>query len=228
MFDLERFWRDGYTVTKIDRDIADELLSGIEAQSYVDEPDAYELDNPASVSLAKSWEGIRHPQAPDWDKKSPFNTGPDLFKEFWSEVAFSEYFEWFTQLYGNFTQQSVMVHKYMRNEGMGWHYDVPDATMALNILYLTRDTFTEEDGGYLGVGHCSVDSEGVPVADSVIEVERVLPNHGTLVTLNNMNPKILHRVQKLVAPKSRFSLVCQFGYIGNVLHKERRVRNALA
>lgn len=227
-FDIDKFWLHGYAVTKIEDPILDKLLAQIESERYVDEPGSYELDNPASVSLAQSWEGIRHPQAPAWDKKSPFNSSPEIFDEFWQSLAFSDYFKWFTQLYGNFTHKTVMVHKYMKQEGMGWHYDVTDSTLTLNILYLTRDTFTHSDGGYLGIGHCNVTPEGTPIKESVREVDRILPNHGVMVTINNMNPKVLHRVEKLVAAKSRYSLVCQFGYIGNVLHKERMVRNALS
>lgn len=222
---LDLFYSQGFTATLIDRDIANGLLWELQKQKYTQEDDLYTLDNESSVALADSWKGIVHPQCPEWDKKSPFNSAPAPFKDFWFDVA-KNYFKFFTNIWGDFTQQTVMAHRYVKGDGMGWHYDVRDTTWFLNLLYLTEQEFTKEDGGYLGIGRCKVDHNGVPKTSEVQTLAEFVPVHGLLVTIDNTNPKILHRVEKMVSEKERFVLVGQFGYIENTLHKERKANEA--
>ena len=221
-FNLDQFFRQGFTSTFIEKEKADELLGYMKAQKYVHEDDLYTLDNDASVALSKSWQGIVHPQCPEWDKKSPFNSAPAVFRDFWFDAARSSYFKFFTDIWGDFTQQTVMAHRYVKGDGMGWHYDTTDTTWLLNLIYLTDQTWTKEDGGYLGVGRGRITSDGIPKPETVQTVAEFIPQHGLLVTLDNSNPKVLHRVQSMTAEKERFVLVGQFGYIENTLSKEKR------
>jgi hypothetical protein len=221
-FNLNNFFRDGFTFTKIDELEADQLLQAIKRDEYIEEEDVYSLDNPSSVALKDSWDGVIHPKAPSWDKKSPFNSAPNLFHDFWKNLSESEYFSWFPKLYGSFTHRTIMAHKYNKDDGMGWHYDVTDATLLLNILYLTDDTWNLEDGGYLEVGHCNITGKGIPIKDTVESKIKILPNHGTLVTISNYNPSVLHKVEKLFSDKTRYALVCQLGYFNNVINKETK------
>ena len=221
-FNLNNFFRDGFTVTKIDIEQADNLLSFIKRDNYIDEEDVYTLDNPSSMALEESWKGVIHPKAPVWDKKSPFNSAPETFQEFWKNLSESDYFSWFPKLYGSFTHRTIMAHKYTKNDGMGWHYDVTDATLLLNILYLSEDVWELKDGGYLEIGHCNVNGKGIPLKNTVESKIKVLPNHGTLVTISNYNPSVLHKVEKIFSSKTRYALVCQLGYFNNVINKETK------
>jgi len=227
-FNHDLFYRQGFTSTFIEKNVADQLLQTMKAQSYVHEDDVYSLDNQASVALSKSWNGVVHPRCPDWDKKSPFNSPPSVFKDFWFEAARGPYFKFFTDVWGDFSQQTVMAHRYLRGDGMGWHYDVTDTTWLLNLIYLTDQEFLHEDGGYLGIGRCKITNEGIPMPETVETQAEFVPMHGLLVTIDNTNPKILHRVQKMVTEKERFVLVGQLGYIENTLNKEKRKHYAEA
>jgi len=220
IFNLNSFFRDGYSLTYLDQQTSDRLLTLIDRQEFVDEDDPDGLDNPSSLSFDYTWAGLKQPQAPTWDKKNPFNEVPQDLKDFWIDLAKGSYFRWFTDLYGDFTHLSIMVHRYVSGDGMGFHHDVLDSTWLLNLIYLVDEPFYEADGGYLGVGHCVVNSECVPIRGTEQEILRVVPSHGLMVTLNNRNPSVLHRVEKLISNKTRRVLVCQMGYIENVIHKE--------
>jgi hypothetical protein len=117
-----------------------------------------------------------------------------------------------------------MAHRYVTGDGMGFHNDVLDATWLLNLVYLVDHPFIEQDGGFLGVGRCMVNSECTSIKGTESEILRVIPSHGLMMTLNNRNPSVLHRVEKLVSNKVRRVLVCQMGYIESILYKESQNR----
>jgi hypothetical protein len=219
--DLNNYFKYGYSVSSIPKEWADTLLQWMDSEQYAKEADEYGLDNPSSVALSDSWQGVRHPEAPDWDKKQAFCATPKHWKEFWQKFSESEYFDWWRNLYGDFTFRHVMAHKYVKSDGMGWHYDVKDASFMINLIYLSRDTWTIDDGGYIELGHCNVTDRGIPIHGTVQSITKIPPNHGTIVTMTNMNPSILHRVEKLKTDKVRYVAVCQLGYIGNVCSKGR-------
>lgn len=219
-FDLNTFFRDGYSITRLGKPTADRLLQIMDRQEYTDEDEPYGLDNPSSIAFSHTWGDMQHPKAPSWDKKEAFNQAPLELQEFWNEAAKSDYFKWFTDLYGDFTHLTIMAHRYTKGDGMGFHHDVLDATWLLNLIYLVDEPFDEEDGGYLGVGRCIVNPDCVPIKGTETEILKVIPTHGLMLTLNNRNPSVLHRVQKMVSDKVRRVIVCQMGYIESILHRE--------
>jgi hypothetical protein len=224
-FDLNSFFKNGFSITHLSKETADRLRTVIDEEVFEDEEDIYGLDNPSSVVFEHTWKGLKHPQAPQWDKKSPFNKVPPELYDFWVETAKSSYFKWFTDLYGDFTHLTVMVHRYVRGDGMGFHNDTSDATWLLNLIYLTDEPFVIEDGGYLGLGRCVVDANCIPIRGTESEIIKIVPEHGLMVTLNNRDPSLLHRVEKLISGKVRRVAVCQMGYIESVLHKEKQGRS---
>lgn len=239
--DLDHFFSKGFVVRKIKKDIADSLLENLKKEIFLDSKqifDVYESDKYSSSvgevsepefnvklknSLKFDWENVVHPDI--WIKgvngphisKKPFNDYPEIFKNFWQEVE--ESMSWFTNIYGNFTHRYMLAHRYLENQSLGWHHDLSDSTWFNNILYLGDTNFNKDDGGYLSVCECSIDDQGLPT-EIVSVLADVLPNHGTLITLDNMNPRILHKVYPLMVQKDRFTLSCQFGYIDNILSKK--------
>lgn len=242
--DLDQFYAQGFVVTQIDDDVADELFSFLKTQNFLPSSkifDVYDSNKYESIvgsvvepsfnvtlkdRLKKSWRGLVHPNI--WDKgvngpsaeATPFQSYPDEFQSFWSELASSQYYSYFTNIYGEFTQRFMLAHKYEIGQGLGWHHDLTDSTWFNNILFLGDDDFTEEDGGFLGIADCRIDIDGFPMEGTIRNLRNVAPKHGTLVTMNNMHPRLLHRVEPLSRPKNRYTLSCQFGYIENVIGKQ--------
>jgi hypothetical protein len=111
----------------------------------------------------------------------------------------SEYEKPFTQIYGDFLQRQFCVHSYRQHDGLEWHNDSSHNYPMNHILYLGDLDWHESFGGYLSIKNKS-------------KVTNILPEHGTLVSLLNWNPFFFHKVEKLLVPLKRYSLMCKSGY----------------
>jgi hypothetical protein len=223
--DLNDFFNKGYAVSKINIDIADNLLKKIRNQKFnypsvisSDEHPVYHTDTglfycecvtpftvPEGENLSSPQMGMGFAE----DDKPYFN-------DFWSNLSKENYFKPLTQHFGDFSQLSKQMMKYSKNDGLSWHYDFRDASFLINMIYLTEETFTESDGGYVEFGVCEYTGE--IEKEKVIPTGKIFPNHGVMVTANNLNPNFVHRVPALKTDKKRYSLICQFGYSANVLY----------
>jgi len=239
-FDLDHFFSKGFVVRKLKKENSDKLLNCLKSEVFIEADnvfDVYESKNylasngqviepDFNVDLKKSlsfdWKEVKHPDI--WingvngphSSEKPFNNYPEMFTEFWLDVENS--MDWFTSIYGNFTHRYMLAHKYKLNHSLGWHHDLSDSTWFNNILYLGDSDFTKNDGGYLSISDCSIDDKGLP-KEIISILAEVLPNHGTLITIDNMNPRLLHKVHPMKCDKERFTLSCQFGYIDNIMGK---------
>lgn len=207
---IGELFKKGYTISRIGPNRATHFLEEVKKQTFVVSQDYRDPEMSA-------------PMITDWDAKvdGPVvkaHNAPFAFNWIWDVFGDSE---WFKSSFGKFTNGSVIVNKYRPGDGMGWHYDVPDATFLQTMIYLGDSDFIETDGGGLEIGRCRVTSNGLPIKDSIIPVETVLPNHGTVVTILNTAPTLLHRVLPLNSPKSRFTIVCRYGYIGNTFTMQK-------
>jgi hypothetical protein len=211
--DLNSFFRKGYAVTQINKALADFLLRHVVTQSFVEGDGHYASEN-FGAPLISEWE------AP-YIVPSENLSAPVILNEFWKQAAASPYFSWFSKTLGAFSQGCPMINKFRRGDGMVWHTDSLDGTIMTNCLYLSDDVFDIADGGYLGVGRGSL-SNGVPDTSKLIECfDRILTNHGTLVSINNLDISNLHRVDELLADKQRLTLLFHFGYVETTVTKSR-------
>lgn len=212
-FDLDKFYKYGFTTTKVDVEYCDLLLKLIRQELFQQESGRYGSDN-LSFRVFPEYEA--HPRV-----ATAFQT--DLIESFWETLAEQDYFSYFRSSFGKFTKIFPLALKYRERDGMAWHFDVFDASHLLNILYVTDEQFMERDGGALEIAKVMVDKDGCPFPDSVIKVGVVTPNHGTLVTIDNMNPTLLHSVTKLGCTKERIALSCQYGYLENKAKEDRNI-----
>ena len=213
-------FKKGYSIDVLDSVVADELLAEVRAQTYVVSQDYRDPE-------------LTAPMIADWDANTDreviqVSNAPLTLQKLWRKFGESAHTLWFQQYFGQFSQGSVLINKYRDSDAMGWHYDVPDATVLQVLIYLGDSDYTEDDGGTLQIGKCRVNEVGLPERDSIIPVENVLPNHGKVVTILNTNPTLLHRVLPLKKPKSRYTLVCRYGYLENTFTlKKWRVMKGL-
>jgi hypothetical protein len=212
-FDINGFFRRGFTVTEIEKEAADFYLAEVEKQPFVEGDHFYASENFGAPLISK-WESTHI--VPSHNREAP-----SVFKKFWDDLSGHSYFEWFTKNFGPFSQGSPMINQYRKNDGMVWHTDSYDATFMTNILYLSRDNLSLEDGGYLSVGRCSLNEHGVVDKDTIIHYADILPNHGVLVTVNNIDHTTLHRVAPMAVSKQRISLLCHLGYAEQTLTRNR-------
>lgn len=237
------FYMNGFTVLSIDKNKADELLRVVGSEDFLPVSDIFdvyanktvntksgvaiepEFNVKVRASLSPFWNDIKHPDIwgdgvnGDFKKVTPFVEYPESLEQFWK--SFSETnFKWFTQTWGPFDHQYLLAHQYHTGQSLGYHHDLSDSTMLNCIGYLGDSDYTEADGGYLEIAECDVDDSGLPLPETIRSLRRVLPNHGTVVVMDNTNPRLLHRVEPLKSPKKRFTLSCQFGYLRNILTKK--------
>ena len=202
--ELQSFFERGFAVSKIRKEFADELLEVANGESY------REMPEDATLPLCASWE--------NWDRGLPrYNDVPVVYRDFADALARQPYFEWYQTVFGAFSHKNIMLQLCKKGNGLGYHFDVFDATHMINILYLSPDDFSDRDGGLLEAARCRVLPDGRDI-DRGARIERlgsVVPVHGTLVTVNNLVPTFCHRVTPVRTDKRRISLIMQFGYTEN-------------
>lgn len=237
------FYLSGFTVIQIKKDQADDLLEIVSEERFLPVSDIFDVYASKTVntksgvaiepefnvkvraSLSPFWNDIKHPDIwgdgvnGDFKKVNPFVQYPQELSDFWDEFR-DRHFQWFTKTWGAFDHKYLLAHQYHSGQSLGFHHDLSDSTILNCIGYLGDSNYTEEDGGYLEIAECDVDSSGLPLPETVKPIRKIMPNHGTIVVMDNTNPRILHRVEPLRANKRRFTLSCQFGYLRNILTKK--------
>lgn len=202
---LKSFFKKGYFVSKVDKSTCDYLLQVIQKQPFVEGDGVYASEN------------FRAPLISEWESKkiipSENKDAPTELTDFYNKAKSHDFFKPIRQALGEFTQGCPMINRFRNGDGMVWHTDSLDATAITCCLYLTKDEFTYEDGGWLGVGRV--------IGDSVKSYDKILPNHGTLVVINNLDPTNQHRVDPMRVEKERNTLLFHLGYIEHTLTKAR-------
>jgi hypothetical protein len=195
-FNINQFFKDGYAVSSIDKNFCDEMLKIIRREQF------FKAD--------QEQVGWKDPMVLHWEK----NNQPSLFHYYWKYLSSSNYFSFFRNHFGDFSQGLPMSNKFKDGDGMAWHSDYLDGSFMTTMLYLSKDFYSITDGGYLSVG--------VESNNKVFTLNTILPQHGTLVCVNNLNPIFKHKVNPLVCTKERYTVMCHFGYVDPSLHSRYR------
>lgn len=225
---LTDLFTKGFTVTSLDLSRADDALANLKLQTFkhpdrqtTKEHPNYHMDSGlfycdcvTEFSKPKGY-GANTPRMGMGFREDSI----PYFNSFWDQVAAQPYFNYFRNNFGPFSQLSKQMNFYSEpGEGLSWHNDYQDASFMINIITLTDDNFEEADGAFLEFGKATLGESNQFIPESIKPVGKVIPKHGTLVTINNMVPGFLHTVAALTQPKSRYSLICQFGFSSNVMH----------
>lgn len=220
-FNLNDFFKHGYTVTQLDVKLADQVLEWVEAEKFdkLSQRVIYK-DRAVEEEMGKSYPSL---WTVDGEPTQAFDriTWKETYTNFWNEVLQDDYFSFFRKTFGNFSNFCMLGHEFKAGDELGWHRDLIESTYFGNILYLGDNDYTRDDGGYLRIGRTQLDSTGLPLIRSLKIVGEVLPNHGTMVTISNMNPCILHDVVQLKNQKKRYTHACRFGFMENRLAKKK-------
>jgi len=236
-----QFYSQGFSVVQIGRDKANHLLEIMRRENFLPVSDIFDVYSKKTVSvkteeitepdfnikvkdaLKQNWLGVHHPHI--WKKgvngesNSICPDYPDEVISFWKDFS-KEYLAWFNQTWGGFDHLGLLSHQYHQGQSLGFHHDLSDSTELNCIGYLGAENYQQSDGGYLEIAECDVDFDGMPILSSIKTIKKIMPNHGTVVVLDNTNPRLLHRVEPLYVTKERITLSCQFGRLSNVLRKK--------
>jgi hypothetical protein len=213
VFNVKSFFTKGFCTTSVDLRVCDHLLTILRTEPLVEGDGVYKSENFRAPMISKFESQKIIP--------SENRLAPKELIEFYNIAKSHDFFRPIREFLGDFTQGCPMINHYRRGDGMVWHTDALDATAMTCCLYLTGDEFTHEDGGWLGVGR--------EINGKVAVFDRILPNHGVLVIINNLDPSNRHRVEPVKSPKERNTLLFHLGYAEHTLTKNRLrdVRNVI-
>lgn len=194
-FDLGSYFNNGHTVTELDLEPA--LLKSLRA-------DSFEKKNGMEQAA--------------WSSKSHTDELPEYIQDFARELAQSGYYDWFTKIYGDFTQRTVAVYKWNQNSKIDWRSDASMGAFLSSFIFV-GDSLVEGDGASLNVGICDSDPDGNQILNTKIDVATIQGTNGKMVTLYNMNPTVVHEITALENPKELYVVAVYLGYIENTLMK---------
>jgi hypothetical protein len=213
---LSDYFHKGYTSTNIPD--VEELLPFLRSQKWHTVENNYqEFAEGNTFNL---------PLSADWDFKSHQNKIPSSLYEAIKDLASSGYYEWFTQIYGNFTQITVMLTKMEKGSGYDWYQDTKLGAFNGNLLFITPEVFDESDGGEISLGICDSSPTGKPLSDTVIPLEHFIPTNGLMITNYNINPNVIRKINPLKTDKELYILHFYLGYVENTLMKEMNVSHS--
>jgi len=204
-FNTSMFFKKGFCTAKVEEGMSDYLLKLLRSQPLVEGDGVYQSEHFRAPLISK-FESQKI--IPSENPRTPIE-----LIDFFDTVKKDKFFHPIRDFLGNFTQGCPMINHYRQGDGMVWHTDSLDATIMTCCLYLTKDVFELKDGGWLGVGK-QTDEE-------LVIFDRILPNHGVLVIINNLDPTNLHRVDPVLSNKERNTLLFHLGYVEHTLTKKR-------
>jgi Rps23 Pro-64 3,4-dihydroxylase Tpa1-like proline 4-hydroxylase len=119
------------------------------------------------------------------------------------------------------------INKFNNNQGMMWHNDHIDGTCLTTLIYLSEISWKDEYGGCLELGFIDdakhlieprLSPEKYPL---VKKTHRIVPKHGTTVTINNLSLPFCHRVTPMLVDSTRYTLMFHAGYWNNTVNARR-------
>lgn len=208
--DLCNFFREGFYLRQLDPDTSTGLLEITRSTDFIKSEDYRDVGY--KPPLIANWDDLNDPIV------AAHNCDPRL-REYWG--LFRGMLSPLETLFGAFDTGSVLINKFPSGHGMNWHSDTVDTTFVQMLVYLTKDPFSRQDGGYLQVAEGPVNENGVVDKTSLVSKQDILPNNGTIVVMNNLMPTMVHRVEPLVSLKERITVVFRYGFMANTLTRRR-------
>lgn len=97
-------------------------------------------------------------------------------------------------------------------ENLPWHWDGGDPATFLMLIYFSNEKeWTSEDGGVLEVGKRSVDNKQFMIDYSdVRKLNAIIPVSGTVLIINNRDPRFVHQVTPVINKRHRIVLTAGF------------------
>lgn len=200
--DLNAFYRQGYLVTDIALPSADALLAEIEKEAWV-------------WVVPEDNEGEQNPYARTY--QSRFVAADSLLRPTAIRPEYAAYRDafrrWASPIFERFDHaDQSLVTALAGGEGyeMDLHADAGDRSLFTTLLYLGHAACEpNEHGGELEL--VRVDAHNPHGGEQAV-LERVVPVHGRLVVMNNLDPTVYHRVLRYTrTDRLRYQVFGSFG-----------------
>lgn len=202
-FNLTQYFLEGWTACSFDKGDVDPILERVRKETFL----------PAESHKYASWDKSKG----TIDRAGHFSEVPEYLRDAAADVALSGYFQWFTRIYGNFTQRTVFLNKWEKGSKLDWFLRPSLGVFIHNILVLAPDMFTDQNGGDLVLGMCDSSEDGSPIKGTELDLSSIVPSHGTMISLYSMNPNVLFRINQLKTDKELYTVHFCFGYVENTI-----------
>ena len=127
---------------------------------------------------------------------------PESLKYIGLELIESSPFMFFKTYYERVELQYIDL--WNGSEEIPYHFDTINGADTLVLIYLTEEINWQKDWG----GSITMKKQ---VGDMTLCEEKILPNNGTMLVINNANPLVMHKVEQLYnlnINRYTFSFIC--------------------
>lgn len=198
--DIENLYDKGFCLSKLDRDIADQIFLEMHKETFIDiQTDKQDKEEPGKY---KNYYSSRYIAARS--VLQPKNLRP-VYQQF-----ADEFIRWsgpIIKKYKSANQTTLSVFCGVEGYQMGLHNDVGDRSVFDVIVFFGHDIQSKEDGGVLNLYNLVKGDDG---KEEKVLVGEVVPQHGLMVVVNNLNPMFCHEVTELKKKGAK-----RFQFIGN-------------
>lgn len=197
--DLNKFYREGFVETVIEKEMADRILLDLERESWFQiSPDSQAASEEIEKDYRNRFIAARSMLRP--------NDLPDSYAEYGEKFR-----AWASPLMTQYrTAHKCLVSALYGAKGyyMDMHTDAGDRCPFTVILYLGGSLpETEDVGGNLNIYEVNLSNP----KHNPRKKHSIKPTHGKLAVLNNLDPTIYHSVDPLTRDVTRYQLLSSFG-----------------
>lgn len=197
--DIQRFFETGYFVTELPESEADRLLEDIRKEIWIEvAPDVEDYSNLIEKDYKNRYIAAHSMLRPN-DLRESYKRYQREFNE-WAFPIIKHYK----------TANRILLSALMGVKGyfMDMHSDVGDRCPFTVLLYLGEDLREHQDqGGNLNIFDVTADNPH----ENPRLIEKIVPSHGKMVILNNLDPTIYHSVDEIKTDIRRYSILSSFG-----------------
>jgi hypothetical protein len=204
MLNVNKFYKEGYDVWQMPSDLNAILWSSIISETY-NQHTVYKGIPTWSINndmVAGSVERVYDRKTEQEMAKRSLELVPKVYTDCITELFKNNYYnEWFINTCG-YKWELRFIDLWNGSDNLDWHWDgVEDHDIGFLIYFTEEPEWKSDWGSVLKLGERDYGS------NSVTDIGQVNPNNGTVVLLNNMNPRFVHSVNPLQdITKNRYTI----------------------
>ena len=204
MLKVNKFYKEGYDVWQMPADLNAMLWSSIISETYNNHT-VYKGIPEWSINndmVAGSVERVYDRNTEQEMARLSLQRVPKIYTECITTLFENDYYkEWFIKTCG-YKWELRFIDLWNGSDNLDWHWDgVEDHDIGFLIYFTEEPEWKKEWGSILKLGERDYGT------NQVNNVSEVVPNNGTIVLLNNMNPRFVHSVNPLKETnKNRYTI----------------------
>lgn len=194
MLKVNKFYKEGYDVWQMPSDLNAMLWSSIVSETY-NKHTVYKGIPTWSINndmIAGSVDRVYDRATEQQMAKRSLELVPKIYTDCITNLFENDYYkEWFVNTCG-YNWELRFIDLWNGSDDLAWHWDgVEDHDIGFLIYFTEEPEWKTEWGSILKIGERNYGE------DEVNLIGEVVPSNGTIVLLNNMNPRFVHSVNPL-------------------------------